>query len=213
MKITLPTLPYGYDALAPNISAETLHFHHEKHHKAYVEKALELTEGTKFMRMDVEDILMEVGHRPEHQKLFNQVAQVWNHTFYWHCMTPEGGNTPPDDVLSLIERDFGSYERFRDEFKETGVSEFGSGYVWLVCENGQLKVRSTTDAMTPILDSQFVLLSSDVWEHTYYLDYQNRRPDYLQAFLDNLVNWKFVAQNLERMERSTSALEASRLAA
>lgn len=213
MKIVLPDLPYGYEALAPHMSAETLHFHHDKHHKAYVDKARELTKGTRFESMDVEDIIAEIGGNSEHQKLFNQVAQVWNHTFYWNCMAPNGGGKPSGDVASLIERDFGGYDAFRQQFKQAGVDQFGSGYVWLVSEGGKLKVRNTPNAVTPLVDDQFVLLTSDVWEHTYYLDYQNRRADYLDVFLDNLVNWRFVAENCERLHKARSAVEAARLAA
>lgn len=213
MKIVLPDLPYGYEALAPHVSADTLHFHHDKHHKAYVDKARELTKGTRFESMDVEDIIVEIGGNSEHQKLFNQVAQVWNHTFYWNCMAPNGGGTPSGDVASLIERDFGSYDTFRQQFKQAGVDQFGSGYVWLVSEGGKLKVRNTPNAVTPLVDNQFVLLTSDVWEHTYYLDYQNRRADYLDVFLDNLVNWRFVAENCERLHKARNAVEAAKLAA
>ena len=213
MKIVLPNLPYEYDALSPHVSADTLRFHHDKHHRAYVDKARELTEGTQFEGMEVEDIIAEIGGQAEHQKLFNQIAQVWNHTFYWNCMSLNGGGQPSGDAADAIARDFGGYDEFRKQFKQAGVDQFGSGYVWLVSDGGTLKVRSTPDALTPLVDRQFVLLTSDVWEHSYYLDYQNRRDDYLDRFLDRLVNWRFVAENFERMQRSRNPIDAGRMAA
>jgi Fe-Mn family superoxide dismutase len=213
MKIVLPDLPYAYDALEPHISKKTLHHHHDKHHKAYVDKAADLVKGTRFADMAVEEIVVATANSEEHKTLFNQAAQVWNHTFYWNCMAPKGGGTPPADVKSAIEKDFGGFDKFREAFKQAGTGQFGSGYVWLVGEGGKLKVRGTPNAMNPTVDKQFVLLTSDVWEHTYYLDYQEGRAKYLDAFLDNLINWKFVAQNFERMSKAGDPLEAARLAA
>ena len=198
MAFELPALPYDKTALEPHISASTLEFHHGKHHNTYVTNLNNLTKDTPLADQPLEDVIKAVADDPSKSGVFNNAAQVWNHTFYWHCMKPGGGGTPTGDLASAIESAFGSYDKFKDEFKSACTTQFGSGWGWLVVENGKLKVDKTLNAVTPMVQGQTALLTCDVWEHAYYLDYQNRRPDYVQAFLDNLVNWDFVAQNLAK---------------
>jgi Fe-Mn family superoxide dismutase len=196
---TLPPLPYDENALAPVISAQTMRFHHEKHHKAYVDKLNELSAGTEFARMQLEDVVKATfrvsGH--SHQQIFNNAAQSWNHTFFWACLTPKGAK-PKGALLAAIERDLGGFEEFKHRFAEEGVEQFGSGWVWLVADHGKLAIEKTPDAVTPMAEGLKCILAIDVWEHAYYLDYQNRRPDYLKAVIDKLLNWDFAAQNFER---------------
>lgn len=195
----LPPLPYAQDALAPHVSAETLSFHYGKHHKAYVDKTNELVEGTELAKLDLIPLIRRVAGDKEKKTLFNNAAQIWNHDFYWHSMSPKGGGKPKGAIAERIARDFGSYEKFAKTFKETAAGQFGSGYCWLVAVDGKLKVYSTANAETPIAgDKEVPLLTTDVWEHTYYLDYQNKRPAYLDAFLEHLVNWDFAEANLEK---------------
>ena len=191
--IELPALPYAEDALSPNISAEPVEFHYGKHHKAYVTNLNGLTRGTELENQDLVSII-----RASSGKVFNNAAQVWNHTFFWNCMRPSGGGRPKGDLAQRIDQAFGSYEKFAEQFKTTAVGRFGSGWGWLVLEGGTLKLVSTANADTPMTSKQIALLTVDVWEHAYYLDYQNRRPDFVQAFLDHLVNWDFVAGNLAK---------------
>ncbi len=192
MKHTLPALPYAQDALEPHISAHTLSFHYGKHHQAYVDNLNNLIEGTEHETESLENIVMTADGG-----IFNNAAQVWNHSFYWHSMTPKGGGVPTGNIAELIDRDFGSYENFCTEFKAAGMTQFGSGWAWLVLEGESLVITKTTNAETPMTQGQTPLLTCDVWEHAYYLDYQNRRPDYIQTFLDHLVNWDFANANLE----------------
>lgn len=193
MAFELPALPYAKNALEPHISAETLDFHHGKHHNAYVTKLNELTAGKPEEKQSLEEIIKNAGPGV----LFNQAAQVWNHTFFWHSMKPGGGGKPSGKLAEAIDKAFGSLDKFKEEFKTKGVGQFGSGWVWLVKEGGELKVVSTGNAETPMTKGQTAILTCDVWEHAYYLDYQNRRPDFLQSFLDNLVNWDFAAKNFD----------------
>jgi Fe-Mn family superoxide dismutase len=195
MAIELPDLPYGKDALAPHISADTLTFHHDKHH-AYVTKTNELISGTELEGKSIEEIA-QAAHDKGDQGLFNQSAQVWNHTFYWHSMSPNGGGQPTGDIADKIKQDFGSYEEFANQFKNAGATQFGSGWAWLVLDGGTLKVEKTLNADTPLVHGKTPLITMDVWEHAYYLDYQNRRPDYMGAFLEHLINWDFANQNLK----------------
>jgi Fe-Mn family superoxide dismutase len=198
MAFSLPDLPYAKDALAPHISSETLDFHHGKHHKAYVDKANSLVEGTPHENAALEDVI-QASWADKNMGLFNQVAQIWNHTFYWHSMKPNGGGKPSGDLADLIDRSFGSYEKFADEFKNAGATQFGSGWAWLVYAGGKLEVRKTPNAELPLTEAGVTpLITMDVWEHAYYLDYQNRRPDYMGAFLGELVNWDFAAENLRK---------------
>jgi len=173
-----------------------LSFHHGKHHKAYVDKTNELIQGTPLATADLEDIIKEASKDDSKKVLFNNAAQVWNHTFYWNSMKPNGGGDPKGELAKKITADFGSYEDFKKAFKEAGTTQFGSGWAWLVLDGSKLKVIKTANADLPMVHNQKALLTMDVWEHAYYLDYQNRRPDYITTFLDKVVNWDFVAQNL-----------------
>jgi Fe-Mn family superoxide dismutase len=192
MSLSLPPLPYAKEALAPYISANTLDFHHGKHHNAYVTNANKLIENTEFANMDAESIIKKVAGDASKQGIFNNVGQAWNHSFYWQCMKPNGGGAPTGNIAQKINADFGSYDKFVEEFKNAGVTQFGSGWAWLVLKDGKLAVMKTLNADTPIAHGLKPLLTADVWEHAYYLDYQNRRPDYLTAFVDHLINWDFV---------------------
>ena len=198
MPFELPPLPYAKDALAPYISANTLDFHHGKHHQAYVTNLNNLTKDTPLASKGLEEVIKEVAGDAGKVGVFNNAAQVWNHTCFWHCMKPAGGGKPTGQVASAIDQGFGSYEKFVEEFKNACVTQFGSGWGWLAVQNGTLKVVKTPNADLPLAHGQKALLTCDVWEHAYYLDYQNRRPDYVQAFLDSLVNWDFVNENLAK---------------
>ena len=192
MAITLPDLPYAKNALEPHISARTLEFHHDKHHKAYVDNANKLLEGTDLARLDLEAIIKKAAGDPSKAGIFNNAAQVWNHSFYWKCMKPGGGGAPTGAIAQKINADFGSYEKFVEEFKNAGATQFGSGWAWLVLDGDSLKITKTPNAENPMVQGKKPLLVVDVWEHAYYLDYQNRRPDYLTAFVDKLIYWDFV---------------------
>ncbi|MBX3516858.1 MAG: superoxide dismutase [Rhodospirillales bacterium] len=198
MAFELPPLPYAKDALAPHISANTLDFHHGKHHNAYVTNLNNLTKDTPLASESLEGVIRAVAGDASKAGVFNNAAQVWNHTFYWNCMKPGGGGQPSAAVASALASAFGSFEKFKEEFKNACVTQFGSGWGWLVVADGALKISKTANADLPLAHGQTALLTCDVWEHAYYLDYQNRRPDYVQVFLDNLVNWDFVAQNLSK---------------
>jgi Fe-Mn family superoxide dismutase len=198
MAFELPPLPYAKDALAPHISANTLEFHHGKHHNTYVTNLNNMTSDGPLAGKSLEDVIQAVAGDASKAGVFNNAAQVWNHTFYWNCMKPGGGGKPSGEAASAIDKAFGSYDKFREEFKSACATQFGSGWGWLVADGGQLKVTKTANADLPMVHGQTALLTCDVWEHAYYLDYQNKRPDYLQAFLDHLVNWDFVAQNLSK---------------
>lgn len=187
---TLPDLPYPENALEPHISAETLQFHYKKHHATYVDKLNGLIPGTEFETASLEDIIKKASGG-----IFNNGAQVWNHTFYWNCLSPNGGGAPSGDLASAIDQAFGSFDDFKSRFSESAVNNFGSGWTWLV-ENsdGTLEIVNTSNAANPMTDGKQPLLTCDVWEHAYYIDYRNARPKYVEAFW-NLVNWDFVAQN------------------
>ena len=192
MQFKLQPLDYPYDALAPHISASTVEIHYSKHHKGYLDKLEKAIGGKELADEDLEDIVCKTEG-----STFNNAAQVWNHDFYWQCMTPDGGGDPKGEVAEALKRDFGSIKDFRQKFAEAAKNEFGSGWAWLVQESGKLKVRSTTDAENPLIYEQNPLLTIDVWEHAYYLDYQNERAKYVKAFIDHLINWDFVARNLK----------------
>lgn len=196
MAFALPALPYAKDALAPYVSANTLEFHHGKHHRAYVDNLNNLTAESDLAEAGLEDIIRQTAGDAARAGVFNNAAQVWNHTFFWNSMTPGGGGSPTGELAHGIEDAFGSFAAFRDAFKTAAVTQFGSGWAWLVVDNGALKVVKTANADTPIAHGQKALLAIDVWEHAYYLDYQNRRPAFVDAFLDNLANWDFAAANL-----------------
>jgi Fe-Mn family superoxide dismutase len=195
MAFTLPPLPYAQDALAPHISAETLEFHHGKHHNTYVTKLNELIGDDSKTNDDLEAVILSA----EPGKLFNNAAQHWNHTFYWQSMAPSGGGLPTGELAEAIDRDFGSFEDFRKQLSEEAVNHFASGWAWLVHDGSKLLVTSTHDADLPLKHGQKALFTVDVWEHAYYIDYRNKRPDYLGAFFDGLVNWEFAAQNLSQV--------------
>ncbi len=196
MAFELAPLPYAEDALEPVISARTMQFHHGKHHKRYVDTLNELIAGTPLEKADLTDIIQEAAKDKEKQKIFNNAGQVWNHDFFWKCMKPGGGGAPTGDLARRIDQDFGGFDQFKKEFATVANNHFGSGWAWLVLDNGKLKAISTPNAVPPMVQGQKALLTCDVWEHAYYLDYQNRRPDFVQAFLDKLVNWDFVAQQM-----------------
>jgi Fe-Mn family superoxide dismutase len=196
MSFSLPKLPYEKTALEPHISRDTLNFHYDKHHQTYVTKLNELVYGTGFASMELEDVIRETADNKDFVGIFNNAAQVWNHTFYWHCMKKDGGGAPTGDLLKRLEESFESYENFCALFKQAALTQFGSGWAWLVEERGALKIMKTPNAETPLTKGVTPLLTCDVWEHAYYLDYQNRRPDYVDIFLKHLVNWDFVVKNL-----------------
>jgi Fe-Mn family superoxide dismutase len=196
MAIVLPDLPYSKDDLAPYISANTLDFHHGKHHNAYVTNLNKLIAGTDMENLSLEDIIIKSAKDPAMTGIFNNGAQVWNHTFYWNCMKKNGGGKPSGKLAEAIDKNFGSFEKFIEEIKNAAVTQFGSGWAWLVKDGDSLKVMKTSNADTPLAHGLKALLTIDVWEHAYYLDYQNRRPDYVSAFFENILNWDFVASNL-----------------
>ena len=196
MAFELPSLPYADTALEPYYSAKTFSFHHGKHHKAYVDNLNKLLPGSPFENSSLEEIILAVAGDPTKAGFFNNAAQVWNHTFFWNCMQPGGGGAPSGALAAKIDAAFGSYEKFAEQFKAAAVGRFGSGWAWLVLDGGELKIMSTPNAETPMTGGKKALLTVDVWEHAYYLDFQNRRPDFVQTFLDHLVNWDFVAANL-----------------
>ena len=186
----LPALPYAKDALQPHISAETLEYHYGKHHQAYVTNLNNLIKGNEFESMTLEEIIKKSSGG-----VFNNAAQVWNHTFYWNCLSPNGGGQPSGALGDAIKAKWGSFEAFKEAFSKAAVGTFGSGWAWLVkTADGQIDIVSTSNAATPMTSGQKALLTCDVWEHAYYVDYRNARPKYVEAFW-NLVNWDFVAQN------------------
>jgi Fe-Mn family superoxide dismutase len=192
MAVTLPELPFAKNALSPYISEKTIEFHYGKHHNAYVEKTNALVKGTDLEGQDLEAIIQKTSGDAAKTALFNNAAQVWNHSFYWQCVKPGGGGRPAGAVAGLIDKAFGSYETFAEQFKDAGATQFGSGWAWLVLKDGGLEIAKTANADTPLAHGLKPVLTVDVWEHAYYLDYQNRRPDYLKAFIQNLINWDFV---------------------
>ena len=196
---TLPPLPYGKNALEPHISAKTLDFHYGQHHQAYVDKLNELVVTTPFAVMKLEEIVAKTAGEGNLGALFNNASQVWNHNFYWNSLTPEGGKKPSGILERKIEIHFGSYENFIREFAQAGTAQFGSGWVWLVKDGGLLKITKTSNACSPLSQGRGTpLLGFDVWEHAYYLDYQNRRNDYLAVILDKLIHWDFAAENFSK---------------
>ena len=196
--LTLPPLPYPENALEPVISAKTLSFHHGKHHKTYVENTNKLIAGTELADLPLEQIVAATAGRPERVSIFNNAAQAWNHSFYWRCLKPKGGGEPPAALKQKMEEAFGSVDACKKELSAAAVAQFGSGWAWLVLEGAKLKVLKTADAETPIAHGSRPLLTIDVWEHAYYLDYQNRRVDHVNAVIDKLANWEFAAQNMSK---------------
>ncbi|MFZ5789385.1 MAG: superoxide dismutase [Pseudomonadota bacterium] len=196
MPFDLPELPYAVDALAPHMSAETLEFHHGKHHRAYVTKLNELVAGTEFESMGLEELIRKSYGDAEHEAIFNNAGQHWNHAQFWLAMKPKGGGAMPGELERRIAADFGSVDAFKRRFVEQGVAQFGSGWVWLVDSDGKLEIMKTANALNPLPFGKPPLLVCDVWEHAYYIDYRNRRPDFLKAFIDYLVDWERVATRL-----------------
>jgi Fe-Mn family superoxide dismutase len=196
--LALPPLPYGESALEPVISAKTMSFHYGKHHKAYLDNLIKLTAGTEFAEMPLEKIIAATAGKPDKVAIFNNAAQTWNHTFYWRSMKPKGGGEPPAALKRMIEASFGSVDKCRKELTEAAVTQFASGWAWLVRDGDKLRVVKTGNADNPMTKGLTPLLTIDVWEHAYYLDYQNRRPDYVKGVIDKLLNWQFAAENLQR---------------
>jgi len=196
MSLILPQLPYALNALEPHISARTLEFHHGKHHRAYVENGNKLLAGGDLANQSMEEIMAKTAEDAGKAGIFNNVAQVWNHSFYWQGMKPGGGGPPTGKIAERIKTDLGGFDKFVEEFKNAGATQFGSGWAWLVLADGKLKISKTPNAENPLTQGMKPLLTMDVWEHAYYLDYQNRRPDYMTTFLEKLVNWDFVNANL-----------------
>lgn len=196
MSYELSKLPYEYTALEPYISKSTLEFHHDKHHAGYVAKFNDAVKDTDYDRQPIEAVIRAIATDASQAGLFNNAAQAWNHTFYWNSMKPGGGGLPNGELAQKIDADFGGFEKFAEAFKMAGATQFGSGWAWLVLDGDTLKVTKTLNAENPLASGQIPLMTMDVWEHAYYLDYQNNRPGYIETFLNHLVNWEFAAQNL-----------------
>jgi len=197
MAFTLNPLPFAKDSLGPTMSAETLEHHHDKHHAAYVKKLNELIAGTSFEGQDLESIIRATARSDgKEKKIFNNAAQTWNHDFFWESLAPNGGGTPPEGIRKRIEGTFSSLENFRDKFVEAAVNQFGSGWAWLVSNKGTLEIVTTHDADNPLTSSAHALWTCDVWEHAYYLDYQQERATFVKGVIENLANWQFVSKRL-----------------
>lgn len=196
MPITLPQLPYPHEALEPHISRTTLEIHHGKHHRAYVEKVNILAKDVPLDDQSLEGIIKQTVGEDRHRALFNNAAQAWNHAFYWRSLAPNGGGAPDGEIGKRIDADFGDYDTFAKQFTAAAIGQFGSGWAWLVLDGDKLKVTTTANADTPLAHGQTPLLVVDVWEHAYYLDYQNRRADYAAVVVEHLINWDFANQNL-----------------
>ena len=196
MAFELPPLPYSDDALDPHISAKTFSFHYGKHHAAYVANLNNLTKDSPLAKKSLEEVMKEVAGDSKKAGIFNNAAQIWNHTFFWHSMKPGGGGEPTGELKQKIDQAFGGFDEFKKEFSTKAATLFGSGWTWLVSNGGKLEIVQTPGAGNPMTDGKTPLMTLDVWEHAYYLDYQNRRPDFIKTFLDHLVNWDFAAKNL-----------------
>lgn len=208
MPITLPPLPYPYEALEPYISRTTLECHHGKHHKAYVDKTKALAKAVHLADLSLELIIQQTARQERHRALFNNAAQAWNHAFYWRSLQPGGGGEPGGEIADRIKSDLGGYAAFADQFAAAATGQFGSGWAWLVLDGRELRVITTANADTPIAHGQIPLLTIDVWEHAYYLDYQNRRADYADALIKHLINWDFANKNLNRRQRVMTSASA-----
>ncbi len=195
--ISLPPLPYSETALEPYISSRTISFHYGKHHKGYVDNTINLIKNTDLANSSLEEIIIKTAGKTELTSIFNNSAQVWNHNFYWNSMKPNGGGMPGEELSEHINHCFGSFDKFKEEFVNSALTQFGSGWAWLVEDKGSLKVMKTGNADLPIVYGMKPLLTIDVWEHAYYLDYQNRRKDYIVDFIEHLINWDFALQNLK----------------
>ena len=197
MAFELPSLPYEKDALAPYMSSETLDFHHGKHHQTYVTNLNNLVKDSDMQDASLEDIVVKSSKDSSMAGVFNNAGQHWNHILFWQCMKPNGGGSMPSELENRINSDFGSVDQFKEAFVQAGTTQFGSGWAWLAIDNGKLVVTKSANASNPLVDGMKPILGCDVWEHSYYIDYRNKRPDYLKAFLDNLVNWEFVTSQLD----------------
>ncbi|MFC4272668.1 superoxide dismutase [Fe] [Sneathiella chungangensis] len=208
MPILLPDLPYAYDALEPYISAAAMEIHYGKHHRAYVsqvnylERLRQSVHDIKYQERTLEEILDETAGQARFQRYYNNAAQAWNHTFFWHSMSPMGGGMPFGDIKEKIIADFGDYDAFAHQFRNAALDLFGCGWLWLVLENDVLRIIQTSNADTPALGRQTPLLTIDLWEHAFYLDYQNKRSDYIDVFLERLINWEFVNSNIAKLNRA-----------
>jgi superoxide dismutase, Fe-Mn family len=196
MAFELPPLPYPKDGLEPHMSMRTLEFHHGKHHKTYVDTLNRLVKGTPFESQSLAEVIKASAREEAKTQIFNNAAQAWNHQFFWSCMRPRGGGQPAGELAKRIDQAFGGLDKFKAAFKQAATTQFGSGWAWLVLDAGALRLTTTANAMNPLAQGQTALLACDVWEHAYYLDYQNRRADFVQTFLDHLVNWEFAARTL-----------------
>jgi superoxide dismutase, Fe-Mn family len=199
MAFTQPALPYDFNALENyGMKAETFEYHYGKHHKAYVDNLNKLTDGTELADKSLEEVIQISFKDSSKAGIFNNAAQVWNHTFFWNCLKPAGGGAPTGELAAKIEKDFGSFDKFKEEFSNAAATQFGSGWAWLVDDGGTLKVMKTPNAENPLAHGKKALLTIDVWEHAYYIDFRNARPGFIKNFLDQLVNWDFVAENLAK---------------
>ena len=197
MTFELPSLPYASDALAPYMSSETLDFHHGKHHQTYVTNLNNLIKDSDMQDASLEDIVIKSSKDASMAGIFNNAGQHWNHILFWQCMKPNGGGAMPSELENRISSDFGSVDQFKEAFVQAGTTQFGSGWAWLAIDNGKLVVTKSANASNPLVEGMKPILGCDVWEHSYYIDYRNKRPDYLKAFLDNMVNWEFVSSQLD----------------
>lgn len=197
MTFELPSLPYASDALAPYMSSETLDFHHGKHHQTYVTNLNNLVKDSDMQDASLEDIVIKSSKDASMTGIFNNAGQHWNHILFWQCMKPNGGGAMPSELENRISSDFGSVDQFKEAFVQAGTTQFGSGWAWLAIDNGKLVVTKSANASNPLVEGMKPILGCDVWEHSYYIDYRNKRPDYLKAFLDNMVNWEFVSSQLD----------------
>ena len=204
MTIEQATLPYDTSALEPHVSKETLSFHYGRHHKGYIAKLNKLVKGTEFEKMSLEQVIDKARTRAE-IGILNNALQAWNHAFLWESMSPDGGGKPDGRIAKMIESQYGSFESFKEKFREAAVGLFGSGWVWLVVDRGELRIVATGNADSPVGTQLTPLLVLDVWEHAYYLDYQNERDRYIDTFLDHLINWNFAAANLEKTDNAKAA--------
>ncbi len=196
----LPELPFAKDSFSPHFSAETFEYHHEKHHNAYVTNLNKLLDDNKEMTdMDLEDLI--IASSTSSPAIFNNAAQIWNHSFFWYSIKPNGGGKPSGNIADQIDKDFGSYKAFAEQFKQAALTQFGSGWAWLVYHENKLEIVKTANAETPITKGMQPIIACDVWEHAYYIDYRNKRPDYVSTFLDHMINWDFAEMHLNRIKQ------------
>ena len=201
----LPALPWQENALEPVISARTIGLHYGKHHATYVKKLNELVAGTRYAELPLEQVIAATAGNAETAKIFNNAAQTWNHTFFWDCLRPGGGGEPPRELARTLEQSFGDYSGFKEKFAQAAIDQFGSGWAWLVARGDKLEVISTSNAQTPVAMGATPILTIDVWEHAYYVDYENRRPEFVNAVIDKLLNWDFAMEQLEKAQQRKAA--------